>query len=265
MARMRTIKPEFWTDRRVIAVTPFARLLFIGTWNFACDAGHLLDDATELRLKVLPADLVEVEPLLEELIEVGCLERRQTASGRDYLLIPKLTSHQKVDPRWASRCPVCTELRGSDGDGTSPNLPETPVSLDETHRDSPKLSQTPPTSAGIGKDGLGKESKKTPRPSAPRVDLDTDPDFVAFWESFPRREGKGDARKAWPKALTKASAAHLVAAAKAYAVTVAGTETRFIKTPGAWLNAERFNDEAPNVNGHRPGWTPQNAWMFGEA
>jgi hypothetical protein len=44
MARIRTTKPEFWTDGKVVGMSPFARLLFLGSWNFAlCDDGHLRD------------------------------------------------------------------------------------------------------------------------------------------------------------------------------------------------------------------------------
>jgi hypothetical protein len=72
VARMRYLKPEFWTDSKVIRMSPFARLLFQGSWNFAlCDAGHLDDDALALKLKVLPADPVNADELLEEVIATG--------------------------------------------------------------------------------------------------------------------------------------------------------------------------------------------------
>lgn len=35
MARIRTVKPEFWTDRRMVKLSPLARLLYISSWNFA--------------------------------------------------------------------------------------------------------------------------------------------------------------------------------------------------------------------------------------
>ena len=39
MARIRTIKPEFWTSEQVVDCSPTARLLFIGLWNFCDDGG----------------------------------------------------------------------------------------------------------------------------------------------------------------------------------------------------------------------------------
>jgi len=39
MARIRTIKPEFWVSEQVGECSPNARLLFIGMWNFCDDRG----------------------------------------------------------------------------------------------------------------------------------------------------------------------------------------------------------------------------------
>jgi hypothetical protein len=157
MARIRTIKPDFWSDGKNVALSPLARLLFIGSWNFAmCDNGHLADDPFGLKLKVLPADDVDPAELLDELLFSGQIVRGQTADGRSYLHIPRLRDHQKVDGRWTPRCFVCSQ----DHAGTqpaSPKLPETHASLSETRGDSPQ--------EGKGKEGKG---KTTPNGVEPR-------------------------------------------------------------------------------------------------
>lgn len=141
MARIRSIKPEFWTDRNVIQLSPFARLLFIGSWNFAlCDRGHLPDDPIELKLKVLPADDVNPQALVDELLKLGRYVREETPDGRRFLRIVRLPDHQKVDSRWSPRCPACV---------AAPEHTEPP-------RDSPKLPETHPNSAKEGKGGEGK-------------------------------------------------------------------------------------------------------------
>ena len=87
MARMRYIKPEYWTDGAIVALSAWARLFYIGTWNFAvCDAGHLPDDAHGLKLKILPADPVDGVALLEELLTSGRIVRRRLPDGRTYSL-----------------------------------------------------------------------------------------------------------------------------------------------------------------------------------
>ncbi len=141
MARIRTIKPEFWTDGKVVKLSAFARLLFIGTWNFArCDAGHLDDDPEALKLKVLPTDKVNPEKLVQELMAAGVIERHESEDGRRFLKIRRFTDHQKIDDRWATRCPYCS-------------LPNS-TKLTETRANSPQ--------EGMGRDGKGKEEEKTP-------------------------------------------------------------------------------------------------------
>lgn len=154
MARIRSIKPEFYTDGDVMDMSPSARLMFIGTWNFAmCDFGHVPDDARRLKMQILPADEVmlqlvddvwtvqpiDAEVLLEEIIASGRIDRIEVG-GRSFLHIRRFTDHQKTEKRWSPRCAACQasqELAGP---------PET----------SPNLSETPPTSPQEGK---GRERK----------------------------------------------------------------------------------------------------------
>ncbi|MCI2958201.1 hypothetical protein MN032_10880 [Agromyces atrinae] len=129
MARGRILSPEFWSDGVMTTCSPFARLFYMGMWNFAvCDRGHLPDDPTGLKLKILPADDVDGAALLDELLTKGRLIRVQTADGRPFLQMPRFPDWQKSDPRWKSRCPVCqslTETPASFGehDGAQPNSP----------------------------------------------------------------------------------------------------------------------------------------------
>jgi hypothetical protein len=132
MPRIRSIKPEFWTDGAMIALPFEARLFYIGSWNFACDRGHLPDDPFGLKLKVLPADPVDGATLVQQLVESGRMERITLPDGRGFLGIPRFTDHQRIDTRWNSRCPVCAVI-------DSGELTETHASYDETHGDSHKL------------------------------------------------------------------------------------------------------------------------------
>ena len=63
MARIRTIKPEFWTDEKIVELSAFARLLFIGLWNFADDAGRMEFSAKRLKMQIFPADDVDISAL----------------------------------------------------------------------------------------------------------------------------------------------------------------------------------------------------------
>jgi len=73
--------------------------------------------------------------------------------------------------------------------------------------------------------------------------------FDAFYEAFPRHQGKGSAKKAYAKALSKASAEELLAAAVRYR-NDPNREPGFTCLPATWLNQERWTDEPlPSRNG----------------
>lgn len=68
--------------------------------------------------------------------------------------------------------------------------------------------------------------------------------FDAFWAEYPRKVGKGAARKAWLKAIGKTDQGRIIDAARGYAARVAaeGTEIKYVKHPSPWLNDERWAD-----------------------
>lgn len=88
--------------------------------------------------------------------------------------------------------------------------------------------------------------------------LDT-PFFLAFWQAYPRRIGKGDARTAFNKAAAKADPNIIVQAALAYAkhVMAEGTEQKFIPHASTWLNGERWEDDLESEKTERK---PKNGW-----
>lgn len=68
--------------------------------------------------------------------------------------------------------------------------------------------------------------------------------FQEFWRAYPRRTAKGDARKAWAKALKNgADAGVMIGAAKQFAIRSRHTEARYIPYPATWLNREQWDDE----------------------
>ena len=104
MARIRTIKPEFWTDDKVVQVSIPARLLFIGLWNFADDSGNLENSPAQIKMRILPADSESVPPLLRELTSVGLL-REYSVNKKNYLNIPGFPDHQVINKPSKTRLP----------------------------------------------------------------------------------------------------------------------------------------------------------------
>lgn len=231
MARIRTIKPDFWTDGNMVRLSPFARLLYIGMWNFTlCDHGHVADDAMKLKLQILPVDPVNIDELLAEIMAQGRVVRVADGDGRTYLLVKRFEDHQKIDPRWKTRCPACAQV-------DSLTLTETPVSLGE-------LPETPELSPELtlGRDGKGWEGKKTSsKPAASK-------EFDSFWASYPRKIGKEAARKAFIKAITKTTAGKIMEGVDQLRIDVAGKDQQFTPHAATWLNAGRWDDEVTRPN-----------------
>jgi hypothetical protein len=98
MARIRTVKPEFFTSESVLAVSPLARLFFIGLWCEADRDGRLKWKPKTLKFRYLPGDSVNIEKLCLEL-ESEKMIITYTIDVVDYCEIPSFTSHQVINNR----------------------------------------------------------------------------------------------------------------------------------------------------------------------
>lgn len=79
--------------------------------------------------------------------------------------------------------------------------------------------------------------------------------FERFWRTYPRRIGKGAARKSFEKSLKLASFEEIMAGLQRQLSYYATKEQQFIPHPTTWLNQERWADEpqVPQRHQHRPG------------
>lgn len=105
MARIRTVKPEFWTDERLTECSLSARLLFIGMLNFADDNGNLAYSAKRLKMQVFPADSIDTQPLLDELLTHGML-MEYSVKGEKFLHIKGFLKHQVINRPSATAIPT---------------------------------------------------------------------------------------------------------------------------------------------------------------
>jgi len=102
MARIRTIKPEFWTDSKIAKLSRDARLLYIGLWNLSDDAGVVSGNTFFLKSQIYPFDQIQIqqfEKWLEELVKLGFISLF-SHNGEKFYYLPNLTRHQKFDPRY---------------------------------------------------------------------------------------------------------------------------------------------------------------------
>lgn len=110
-----------------------------------------------------------------------------------------------------------------------------------------------------GEGEVEQETKTSSTASRSKRTKPEDPDFAKFWGVYPRKIGKGEARKVW---------ARVIKSGVDPSVVIAGAERyrddpmrrrkglTYTKHPGPWLNAERWTDQ---LNGNdlppaKTGW-----------
>jgi hypothetical protein len=107
VARIRTVKPEYWSSEQVMSVSRNSRLLFIGLWNFVDDAGRCVDSAKTVKAQVFPGDddvsSENVRGMLDELSSKDLILKYEV-DGRAYLQVTGW-HHQKIDRPRPSKHP----------------------------------------------------------------------------------------------------------------------------------------------------------------
>lgn len=79
---------------------------------------------------------------------------------------------------------------------------------------------------------------------------DSEPnEFDAFWELYPRKTGKGAAKRAYWKAASRFSHETILEGARRIASDPNLPEKQFIPHPATWLNEERWDDEPYSPRG----------------
>jgi len=100
MARIRTIKPMFWTNESLVELPYEYRLLFIGLWNFADDEGFLENRPKQIKLQVFPGDDVNVVSGIRALMKHSLIDSLSlTVGGKTLkvLRIPGWKDHQVIN------------------------------------------------------------------------------------------------------------------------------------------------------------------------
>lgn len=95
MARIRTIKPEFYTSEDVITLSAFARLLYIALWCEADREGRFVWKPITFKMRYFPVDNIDIDALCQELLDGGLV----VLYGDGHAYIPTFAKHQRVNPR----------------------------------------------------------------------------------------------------------------------------------------------------------------------
>ena len=97
MPRYRRIKPEYWSDDKVIELTHSARLFFIGLWNFADDTGVHKNNPRQLKAEIFPADDISIDDVQDILRMLNECSLIAYNDDQTLIRIKGFLSHQKID------------------------------------------------------------------------------------------------------------------------------------------------------------------------
>lgn len=94
MSRIRSVHPGLFTDERFVSVSPFARLLFIGLWTECDDKGSFEWSPIKLKMRLLPADNIDISECLLEL-EMSGIIMSYSIKGRKFGAVRKFSVFQR--------------------------------------------------------------------------------------------------------------------------------------------------------------------------
>jgi len=221
MARIRSLKPDFFKDED-LAVLPFeARLLFEGLWCYADKEGRLEDRPKYLKAEIFPYDKIDIEKLLNLLSSPQIPERpqkvfirRYTVNCRNYIDIPEFLKHQS--PHNTEKDSVLPPFNGV-------------LTVNNTliNNDTQSSGESDPISLSESKSLLKNK-------------------FEIFYKSYPKKKAKIEAEKAFSKlnpddTLLNAMLSAIDKAKKSE--DWMKDKGRYIPYPATWINAKRWLDE----------------------
>jgi hypothetical protein len=139
MARIRTIKPEFFTSEDIVGLSPMARLLYIALWCEADREGRFTWKPKTFKMRYFPGDSANVDKLCGE-VRDAALVLVYVVNDIEYAFIPTFHSHQHINPREAKS-----------------QLPEPPANVQTTREARVSDASARVSDAQVGKEGKGKE------------------------------------------------------------------------------------------------------------
>lgn len=171
--RIRTIKPEFYSDEDLCELPALTRILFTGLWGLSDCEGRQEYRPKFIKVQVLPYDNCEIESMLEQLRSAGFI-KIYSVGDREYIQVVNFKTHQRI--------------MGKEAENQS-KLPPPPS--DETSKKKIKKRGNNGENSGIngeasenaGKEGKGKE-KEGKEISAQSAAPPARPLHVQFVEGF---------------------------------------------------------------------------------
>ena len=115
----------------------------------------------------------------------------------------------------------------------------------QTHKPSNAQNANPqctPSPTPSPAPSINTNTPQTP-PAKPQRTSDESPEFLSFWEAYPRKESKPQAERAFRKAMKLTTLSEILKAIERFREVWKQSDPRYTPLPASWLNGHRWNDE----------------------
>jgi hypothetical protein len=99
MARIRTIKPDFFSSEDITLLTPLARLFYVSLWCESDKEGRFEFKPGTLKNRYFPADKADINKLMDELLDGGLVKLYQPEGYPVLGVVCSFKKHQVINNR----------------------------------------------------------------------------------------------------------------------------------------------------------------------
>jgi len=256
MARIRSVKPEFWDSPDTARASLRCRLFYIAMWNWADDwgigdanAGRLVSFAFPNDDDISAADYPTLRREVSECYGVDFYE----VAGRQFYAIPTWETHQRTEKK-ARRSNPGPEDADTPGNTRESNRPTLSGGLSDTQ---PRIPARGKGEVGSGKGEVGSKDLSVSDARTSNVEAA----FNDAYDHWPKKTEKKQALEQFKIAARRIDIEtldlHIQRFGHAYAAT---TSKQFTPALGVWLKHERWTDDLPTApeQDRKPTRTEQN-------
>jgi hypothetical protein len=210
LARIRTIKPDFFTSEDIVELSPVARLLYIALWCEADREGRLAWRPGTFKLRYFPGDDINIENVAAEILG----RKLVVLYGDGHAYIPTFLQHQHINPREGASCIPSPDASARVIDASLP--------VDD---------------AQVGRKGKERNTRHDATPPSGA--------FLRFWGTWPkhsRKQARGSCWDRWRKQDLDETAEQIIAHVEAMKLSIDWRKDSgaFIPAPLVYLTQKRW-------------------------
>lgn len=215
MARARNIKPAFFQNEKLADLKPINRLAFIALWTVCDFKGCLEYRPKRLKVQLLPYDDCDIEEIINNLVDSGFIQI-YSVEDQDYIKILNFEKHQNPHKNEKDAGSDIPDIDGTKTDNIGTSRADSLLLIPD--------SLNPITESNV---------------------IALQNDFDIFWNAYPRKDKKEEAKKSWNKTRPNIEVVLQALEWQKQLPNWFEKDGKFIPMASTYLNQKRYLDEQP--------------------